>query len=171
MRRLLPVVVLPVLLAAGCGGDSGTASSGSAGSAASSEVDVVDEPVTQPRTEAAVRKAAEEYLSTFASGDYAGAWALLAEEAQNTLGREDYLKVFQQCPSPSEGVPSTIEAVRLDDQNTATVRSSRLGFKFSHTYKYEGGRWVYLPDAKALADYRLGPDKLVAKRKAEGGCG
>lgn len=173
MRRLLSVTVLPLVLAAGCGGESPDAQADGPAATPKRPGAITVEPPAQPQTLDAARRAAKEHMDAYAAGDYGGAWELWSADAKKLLDRAEYVKLSELCPATAEGAPIKIEAVRMSaDQTKATVRAERMSFKFTYTYRYEEGRWVFAPDAETMAEYRLGsPEKIAAKRKREGGCG
>jgi hypothetical protein len=57
------------------------------------------------------------------------------------------------------------------DPTTVRVDWHRATANGSNTLVYRAGRWRFVPDPGALADYRLGVDRLVLRRRAEGACG
>lgn len=72
--------------------------------------------------EEAVKKAAREFTDTGASGDCAGAWEWIDTASKKLLSQAGCEKLHQLCPSPTEDLPFTVEAVRLTAPNSAVVR-------------------------------------------------
>lgn len=123
----------------------------------------------QPQTEAAVRALAQEEADRFAAQDYAGAWDLWSKAGKAAISREDYSRMSETCQSG--GVPLKVSSVRMESPTEAVVRIGLGDFQSAYPVIYEAGQWRWQPKASDMADYRLGVDELIAKRKAAGECG
>ncbi|WP_346042987.1 hypothetical protein [Actinomadura chokoriensis] len=170
MRRivaLFPILLLSPLTACG-DGDPAAATAPSDGRPAASPT----RPAAQPKTEAAVRTAAQDEFDAYAAGEYGEAWDLWTAAGKRMISRADYEKLHALCPSAT-GLRFTIEKVRVSG-DSATVRVSRSIAVFSYTFLYEEGQWRFVPDKAAAADYRYarkaGVAGLAARSKAEGLC-
>jgi hypothetical protein len=170
LRRLVALsslVLVSPLTACGDGDPAAATAPSSAPPAASPTL-----PAAQPKTEAAVRTAAQDEFDAYAAGEYGEAWDLWTAAGQRMISRADYEKLHELCPSAT-GLRFTIEKVRVSG-DTATVRVSRSIAVFSYKFLYEQGQWRFVPDKAAAADYRYarkaGIAKLAARSKAEGLC-
>lgn len=126
----------------------------------------------EPRTEAAVRAAAQEEFDSYASGDYGATWDLFYAPAKKLITRTEYMHLFDLCPDIAAGARFTIEKVTLDSDREAHVRVSRLGIAvISYQFVYEAGHWRFVPDAESMRDYRTKTvQQMAADRRAQGGC-
>lgn len=127
----------------------------------------------EPHTEAAVHAAAVEEFDSFAAGDYGATWDLYYTPAKKLIGRADYIRLFKLCPDPAAGVKFQIEKVTLDNDHQAHVRVSRLGLAVAtYEFVYEAGHWRFIPDARAMSDYRTkSVEEMARDQRAAGGCG
>ncbi|GAA4522535.1 hypothetical protein GCM10023191_101910 [Actinoallomurus oryzae] len=127
----------------------------------------------EPHTEAAVRAAATEEFDSFAAGDYGATWDLYYTKAKKLISRADYIRLFKLCPDPAAGAKFQIEKITLDSAYEAHVRVSRLGLAVaSYVFTYESGHWKFIPDARAMSDYRTkSVEQMARDQRAQGGCG
>lgn len=123
----------------------------------------------QDRTEAAVRKAAQDAFDSYAAGNYGAFWDSWTSEAQALISRDDYLRLFELCKPQAEGLRFEIKQVTVDD-DVANVEVARLIAAFTYQFRYENGRWRYVPDAQAQADYRKPIEQLASEKRAAGAC-
>jgi hypothetical protein len=121
--------------------------------------------------EVAVRAAAAAHFAAYSSGDYGASWDLWSVPVQRLMSRADYIRLFELCPQPAKGIPFTIEHVRFDGSDRATVWATRLIATIDFVFVLEGGAWRYLPSAKTQEEYRIGVDRLAAQKRAAGQCG
>lgn len=122
----------------------------------------------QPQTLQAEAVATQEFGLLAGSG-WAQAWSLWSESAQQAISQADFTRLNTECPS-ALGIPYVIDRSTKVDQNTVRIGWRRGDASGSNTLVHELGRWRFVPDPEALADYRLGPDALIERRKAAGGC-
>ncbi|WP_037606875.1 hypothetical protein [Streptacidiphilus rugosus] len=104
-----------------------------------------------------------------AGGGWAQAWALWNASAQQVIRQADFVRLNTVC-RPALGVPYVVAATTRIDQETVRVDWRRADAVGSNTLLYQAGSWRFVPDAASLADYRLGVDALVRKRRAAGSC-
>ncbi|MFF4237811.1 hypothetical protein ACFYYL_18215 [Actinomadura geliboluensis] len=161
--------MLLVLPLASCGGGQPSAATPSVAPAAASPKQQV---AAQPKTEATVRKVAQEEFDAYAAGEYGEAWELWTAAGKSMISRANYEKLHELCKTVT-GLRFAIEKIRVLG-NTATVRVSRSIAVLSYKFLYEQGQWRFVPDKDSATDYRYarkaGVAKLVARKKAEGGC-
>ncbi|OPG09293.1 hypothetical protein [Microbispora sp. GKU 823] len=124
----------------------------------------------QERTEVAARQAAQALMDTYSAGGYGEFWDAWVPEAQALISRDDYVRLFQLCKPIAEGLRFEITGVTLRG-DIADVRVNRLIVSFTYQFRYEGGRWRYIPDQQAQADYKTkNVDQMVAEKRAARTC-
>jgi excisionase family DNA binding protein len=64
------------------------------------------------------------------------------------------------------GFPFELTALRLEGDQ-AILRIKRAGFVGTYTLRHVDGAWRFQPDREAMADYRLGLERLLRKRRAQ----
>jgi outer membrane biogenesis lipoprotein LolB len=122
----------------------------------------------QPRTEAAAREVAQEQADRYAAGDFGGAWDLWADEARDTITREDYVRLGEECLAA--GVPVDVTDVRLEGDDRAVVRLGVGTFEQAYTMRYEDGAWRWMPTPEVLEDYDGDVDRLIQQMNDNGQC-
>ncbi len=165
MRRTGTVLLTVTLALAGC-----TSESPRTPGAKVAPTSVSPSPAEEPRTAVAAQTAAQRSFDAFAAGDWAGAWDEWNGAGKAAFSREDYVRLHTTCKTLT-GLPFKIKTARLEGADKAVVQAERASFAFAYEMTYEEGRWRFQPDADAMADYRLGVDALIAKKKTEGTCG
>ncbi|MFE0464972.1 hypothetical protein ACFW1A_37535 [Kitasatospora sp. NPDC058965] len=122
----------------------------------------------QPQTLQAEAVARQEF-GLLAGGGWASAWGLWPAGAQQAIGQDDFVRLNTEC-KPQLGTPYLVDrSTKLDDV-TVRVDWHRDAQTGSNTVVYQDGKWRFVPDDGALADYRLGVDQLVQRRRAAGDC-
>ncbi|MBA2891618.1 hypothetical protein [Nonomuraea soli] len=175
MVATLVAVVLAVLLLASPGAQAPAAQAGGPTAvvnvtASASPTPPRTRPPTEPRTEAAAKKAAAKAFDAYAVGDYGRFWDMWTQQAQQVVGRKDYVRRFKLCPQASQGIRWQIQDVAVRGDR-ATVRAARLILVENYTLAYRAGRWRFVPQPETLAPYRTKTiEQIVAADKAEGGC-
>lgn len=166
------LAVLALALAAGCSNTTDTTEPAMPPSAATTPAAPASSG-PEPHTEAAVRAAAVEEFDSFAAGDYGATWDLYYAKAQKLISRQDYIRLNKLCPDPAAGVKFQIEKVTLDNDHQAHVRVSRLGLAVAtYQFTYEAGHWRFIPDPRAMSDYRSKTiEEMAQDQRAQGGCG
>ncbi|MFF0867617.1 hypothetical protein ACFYUV_38050 [Nonomuraea sp. NPDC003560] len=124
----------------------------------------------QPRTEAAVRTAAEQSFDAYAAGAYGEFWDMWTSQTKQVVSRKDYVRRFKLCPSAAEGLRWQIQAVTLAGAR-ARVRAARSILVQTYTFAYQGGRWRFQPSAEMLQPYQTKTvDQIVREERAAGRC-
>lgn len=125
-------------------------------------------PAPEPQVLQAASVASREF-GQLAGGGWAQAWSLWSDSARATLSQADFVRLNTEC-RPALGQPYVIDATTSVDATTARVDWHRGSVTGSDSLVYEGGAWRFVPDAATLAEYRLGVEQLVGRRKAAGQC-
>ncbi|WP_067130205.1 hypothetical protein [Microtetraspora malaysiensis] len=124
----------------------------------------------EERTEAGVRQAAQTTLDFYSSGAYGQFWDSWTADAQKLIARDDYLRMFELCKPIAEDLRFEIKGVTLDGDG-ADVQVTHFLAAFTYRFRYEGGRWRYIPEQQAQADYTSKTvDQMAAERRASRGC-
>lgn len=123
---------------------------------------------SEPRTVEAARSVVELSFDRYMGGDYAGAWDLYSAEGKAAISRSEYVRLLTACP-PTK-LPYEIVSARLESEDRAVVVVKLLGVAQSYESRYEDAAWRLQPRKEGLAEFALGVDAAVAKRKARGGC-
>jgi hypothetical protein len=126
-------------------------------------------PSTDPKVAAAAR-AAQDATDRQLSGDYAGAWETYTAAGKAAIGKADFVRLQTACPPKGLHQRARVVDGRLEDANTVVVRVNLSGGIAARTLRYEGGKWLIEPSDTAAADFKLGVDQAVAKKKAAGTC-
>ncbi|MCX4751536.1 hypothetical protein OG455_39570 [Kitasatospora sp. NBC_01287] len=131
-----------------------------------------------PQSRQAASVASEEF-GLLAGGGWAQAWSLWTDSAHQVISQADFVRLNTEC-RPVPGVPYVVDRTTIVDSTTVRIdwhRADATGGNptggnatGSNTLLYQAGRWQFVPDAASLADYRLGVDQLVQKRRAAGSC-
>jgi len=132
--------------------------------------DQADDEPAQEKTEAGARAAAQTAFDTYTSGGYAGFWDLWSAEAQDTISRDDYVRLFQLCKPIAEGLRFDIRTVTLQD-DIATVQANRLIGSFTFRFAYQDGRWRYVLDDETRAKYQSkSVEEMATDNRTAGAC-
>lgn len=124
----------------------------------------------QPRTEAGARAAAQTAFDLYSAGDYGGFWDSWSAASQGLISRDDYVRLFDLCKPIAQGLRFEIANVTVSG-DTANVAVTRLIGSFTFQFHYEDGRWRYIPDQQALADYRAkSVEQMAAEKQAAQAC-
>ncbi|MFF4773245.1 hypothetical protein ACFY05_10340 [Microtetraspora fusca] len=124
----------------------------------------------EERTEAGVRRAAQTTLDFYSSGAYGEFWDSWTADARKLIARDDYLRMFELCKPIAENLGFEIKGVTLDG-DVADVQVTRLLAAFTYRFRYEGGRWRYIPDQQAQTDYTSKTvEQMASERRASRGC-
>jgi hypothetical protein len=161
MRRLVITAFLFCLLAScGDGSDPDTP-------------DAKDAPTTSASTtsaptpsKAAAEKFAKEAAARVSAQDYAGSWELWDSASKKQVSLDAYVKYGEACDIG--GVPVSVDSVRMEGDNKATIRFEAAGFTQARTLIFENGAWS-LKTTQDTLDLFSGGDP-VANAKAAGGC-
>ncbi|MEV7012162.1 hypothetical protein [Streptosporangium sp. NPDC051022] len=122
-------------------------------------------------TEPAVRQAAQLALDAYSSGSYGDFWDLWSAQAQGLIKREDYVRLLQLCPPPTQDARFTIDVVTITG-DTANVHAARTGETSDFDFVFEGGSWRYTPSPAQQQEYRgRTADQLAQERRSAGTCG
>ena len=121
-----------------------------------------------PQTLQADSVASEEF-GLLAGGGWAQAWDLWAESARQVMSQADFVRLNTEC-RPALGTPYVIDDSIKVDATTVRVDWHRAAATGSSTLVYQAGKWQFVPDPGSLADYRLGVEKLVERRRAADAC-
>lgn len=136
------------------------------------EVEVIDpspgEPGYEPVTRDAAKAAAQREFDRYAVGDWGGAWDLWTAAGKAAISRSDYHDFHVRCGTMT-GLRFSVVDVSLTG-NKAGIAAERGGLLFHETMAHEDGHWRYEPKPEALADYKLGVERMLQKGKAEGKC-
>ncbi|TQF01757.1 hypothetical protein E6W39_05190 [Kitasatospora acidiphila] len=122
----------------------------------------------QPQSLQADSVASQEF-GLLAGGGWAQAWSLWDESGQQAISQADFVRLNTEC-RPAVGAPYAIDRSTTVDPTTVRVDWHRATTAGSNTMVYQAGRWHFVPDQGALADYRLGADQLLRRRRAAGAC-
>ena len=122
----------------------------------------------QPQSLQADSVASEEF-GLLAGGGWAQAWSLWTDSAHQAITQADFVRLNTEC-RPVLGVPYVIDGSTTVGPDTVRVDWKRAGVSGSNTLVHRTGTWQFVPDQASLADYRLGVDTLVRKRRAAGSC-
>ncbi|GAA1261679.1 hypothetical protein GCM10009665_59220 [Kitasatospora nipponensis] len=122
----------------------------------------------QPQSLQADSVASQEF-GLLAGGGWAPAWALWSDSAQQAISQADFVRLNTECRPPA-GIAYVIDRSTTLDPATVRVDWHRAGATGSNTLLYQAGRWRFVPDEGALAEYRLGVEPLVQQRRAAGSC-
>ncbi|PYC87349.1 hypothetical protein C7C46_05105 [Streptomyces tateyamensis] len=122
----------------------------------------------QPQTAQAQAVASQEF-GLLAGGGWAPAWSLWPASAQQAISAADFVRLNTEC-KPQLGTAYVLDSSTKLDDTTVRVGWHRGAQSGSNTVAYQDGKWRFVPDASALADYRLGVDQLVERRRAAGDC-
>ncbi|WP_327587027.1 hypothetical protein OHA25_08450 [Nonomuraea sp. NBC_00507] len=171
----LVAVVLAVLLVArptatpSSAAAAATSPAGKPSAAPSAAASPSPKPV-QPRTQAAVRKVAEQAFDAYGAGEYGEFWDMWTSQAKKVVSRKDYVRRFRLCPSAAQGLRWQIQKVTISGAR-ASVRAVRSILVQTYTFAYQGGRWRFQPSAEMLQPYRTKTiDQIVREERAAGGC-
>jgi hypothetical protein len=168
--RAITVTALAALTLAGCSSTGDTAVPPGATPPAAAGAEATHSSA-EPRTDAAVRKAATEEFDSYASGDYGSAWDLYYAAAKKAISRVDYLRAHKLCPDAAAGVRFRIEKIRMDSDHEAHVRVTRIIAVLSYRFVYESGHWRFVPDDQAMRDFRTKTvEQMVKDLREQGGC-
>ncbi|MGI5485762.1 hypothetical protein [Microtetraspora malaysiensis] len=130
----------------------------------------VGQGAAEERTEAGVRQAAQTTLDFYSSGAYGQFWDSWTADAQKLIARDDYLRMFELCKPIAENLRFEIKGVTLNS-DVADVQVAQLLAEFTYQFRYEGGRWRYIPEQQAQTDYTSKTvDQMAADRRASRGC-
>jgi hypothetical protein len=145
---------------------------GAAGPAASTSAAARPSATTgEPRTEAAVRADADDYLSLYSAGQYAITYQMLSTSARRAVSQQAWMAVHHGCPGG--GLVYKIARVVVTG-NTAVVTAtlpgaSRDKARQTETLVYADGHWGFAP--RDLNLYQHGSVAAdVAAARAQGGC-
>lgn len=112
---------------------------------------------------------AQKEFGLLAGGGWAQAWSLWTTGAQRAVPQAEFVRVNTAC-RPVLGVPYLIDDSAVAGPAAVRIGWHRAGARGSNTLVHQGGRWRFTPDARTLADYRLGADRLIRQRRAAGSC-
>lgn len=167
MRSII-VAIVAALVLAGCSSTNNATAPPAPAAATTAQATTPAEP----HTEAAVRAAANEEFDSYASGDYGGAWDMFYAPAKKLISRDNYLRLFELCPSAGQGLRFTIEKITMDGADEARVRTNRAVYLATYQFRYEDGHWRFVPTADNMRDYRTKTvQQMVSERRAQGACG
>lgn len=121
-----------------------------------------------PQTQQAHALAQKE-LGLLSGGGWAQAWALWTTGARRAISQPDFVRLNTEC-RPDLGVPYVIVTTTVTSPTSVTVDWHHGSTTGSGTMRYQTGSWRFEPDARTLADYRLGVTELVKRRRAAGSC-
>ena len=102
-------------------------------------------------------------------GGWGPAWDLWSAATQQVMTRSDFVRLNTEC-RPALGIPYVVDANSAANQDTVQVSWHRGDVKGTSTLTYQAGSWHFVPDDQTLADLRLGVDRLIQNRKAQGSC-
>lgn len=123
-------------------------------------------PPPQPQQAYSV---AQKEFGLLSGGGWAAAWNLWTSSAQQAVSQAEFVHVNSAC-RPALGVPYVIDDSTVADPATVRIAWHRASARGVNSMVYQGGRWRFAPDARTLADYRLGADRLIGQRRAAGSC-
>ncbi|NUS15938.1 MAG: hypothetical protein HOY69_31820 [Streptomyces sp.] len=112
---------------------------------------------------------ARQEFGLLAGGGWAAAWNLWTADAQRSVPQAEFVQVNTAC-RPELGVPYTIDEQTVTDPATVRVTWHRGDTAGANTLHYTAGRWRFAPDARTVAGYRLGADRLIRQRRAANSC-
>ncbi|MEV0426466.1 hypothetical protein [Micromonospora sp. NPDC050495] len=160
---LIGVAILT--LASGCGADPATSPPGTAQPGATG----AQTPVPIGPNVAEALEVANKQFTLLADGDWAGAYALWTDAAKKEISKKDFEKVNKACPffkgdriELQDVKPASMELVELTWHHAGRTGHSAI--------RQTGKTWRYDPGGETLAEYASGPDKAIAKRKADNAC-
>jgi hypothetical protein len=125
----------------------------------------------EPRTVAAVRADADDYLSLYSAGQYAITYQMLSAGARQAISQQTWMAVHHGCPG---GGPVYKIARVVVTGNTAVVTATLPGASQdkawqTETLVYADGHWGFVP--RDLSLYQHGSVAAdVAAARARGGC-
>ncbi|GIH22839.1 hypothetical protein Aph01nite_11490 [Acrocarpospora phusangensis] len=156
----------PTTVAQAAVSDSSTA--GPAGSIASASP--TPSPTPQPQTRAGARAAATRAFAFYSLGNYGKFWDQWTKQSQAVVSRSEYIRRFQECPAPAEGLRWSIDDVRVSG-SAAKVTASRSILVDQFTFRYQAGRWRYEMTADQRRQYEgQTVDEIVDDQRAKGLC-
>ncbi|MEV0584115.1 hypothetical protein [Nonomuraea sp. NPDC050310] len=124
----------------------------------------------QGRDEATVKQVAQAAFDLYSSGQYGQFWDVWSSQAQASISRDGYVRLFELCKPIAENIRFTIQSVAITGVS-AKVQANRLIGAFTFDFVYEGGRWRYVPAADQQQEYQSGTvEQVVEARKAKGTC-
>ncbi|WP_019631853.1 hypothetical protein [Actinomadura atramentaria] len=118
---------------------------------------------------ASLRNAATALLAAYSAGDYGSAWDRWSTSALHTITRPDYLKLYDLCPAPNEGIPYEITAARIEN-TTGIVRAQQAGTTSTFRFIWEDEAWRYVLPTTTAREYRTDVKRLAARRAKQGRC-
>jgi hypothetical protein len=148
---------------AAAGAPAPTSAAGASGATAPAE----------PKTAAAVRADADDYLTLYSAGQFAVTYQMLSASARRAITQPTWVAVHQSCPGLAAGMGYQIKHVAVAGKTAAvTVALSgavpKLGTN-TETLVYADGHWGISPADLSL--YRHGSVPAdVAAAKASGRC-
>ncbi|GII88290.1 hypothetical protein Ssi03_62800 [Sphaerisporangium siamense] len=129
-----------------------------------------DDAEDQPHTEAGARGAAQKLFDAYAAGNYGAFWDGWTIDAQGLISRRDYARLFELCKPIAQGIRYNVQSAMVQG-DTAKVQVTRLIGAFTYDFKYEDGRWRFIPEAETQADYRSKTvEQLAAEKQASRTC-
>jgi len=123
---------------------------------------------TPPQPQQAYAVARQEF-GLLAGGGWAGAWDLWTADARQAVPQAEFVQVNTAC-RPAVGVPYVIDGSSVASPTSVRITWHRADATGSDTLLYQSGRWRFAPDARTMADYRLGAEQLIRRRRAAGSC-
>ncbi|GII79079.1 hypothetical protein Sru01_40610 [Sphaerisporangium rufum] len=133
-------------------------------------VALADDGEPQPDTEAGARAAAQTLFDSYAAGDHGAFWDGWSSDAHNLISRGDYVRLFELCKPVAQGIRYAVQSATVQG-DTAKVQVTRLIAAFTYDFRYENGRWRFVPEAETQAEYRSKTvEQMVAEKQAAGTC-
>ena len=157
------------LAMAGCSPGGGAAAAPPPASAATPTTRALATPA-EPRTVAAIRSDADDYLSLSSAGQYAITYQLLSAAARQAISQQAWVAVHRGCPGQGRSYQITHVVVSGE---TAVVTASQAGagkrVSQTETLVYADGQWgVSPPDLGLYQHGSVAAD--VAAAHAAGRC-
>jgi hypothetical protein len=152
MRLLIAAALAAALLTAGCTAGTGRPSA----------------PATSlppdPHTAAALLKIATAFNHDYDTGDYGPVYARWDARSQAIIGRADYLRRHQDCPSGPPALSQTESAGPGGPHGAWLVHYQIGGQQLTDYWFYVRRRWVFdlvLSNPGAVSLYRMSPQRYV----------
>nr|BFE85151.1 hypothetical protein GCM10020093_077520 [Planobispora longispora] len=120
-----------------------------------------------------MRRAAQTAFDAYATGASGEFWDLWSAPAQETISREEYVRLFQLCPQIIPDMGFTITNITVTG-DSALVTATRAGDPTAYDYDFlfENGEWRYVLPPQEEQEYRTkSVDQIVQLRRSAGTCG
>ncbi|MBO4269103.1 hypothetical protein [Microbispora triticiradicis] len=126
-------------------------------------------PGHEARTEADVRRAAKAVLDARAAGDHGRFWDAWVFQAQSLVKREEYVRSAGLCEPARPDWRPQISRVTLRG-DIADLQVTGAGATALYQFRYEEGRWRYIPGLQELSTYVSSGEAAAKQERLPGAC-